>query len=230
VEFGGRVVDTWPRSADNDGALGRIIDAQDLRERLFVTINLAQEDPQGGIDDFQRTRALYRRDTVDLVNVGSLIGLDAQWPNLRAFKDAGQARYIGVTAAQTELYDTLESFVGREQPDFVEINYSVTERAAERLLPMLADRGIAVLVSRPFMNGAYFDRLENDPLPEWTNEFDCRSWAQFSLKYILANPNLTAGLTETSNPMHMRENAQTAGPRLPDEAARQRMRGFIDAI
>ena len=119
----------------------------------------------------------------------------------------------------------------RENPDFVEINYSVTERAAEeRLLPMLADRGIAVLISRPFMNGAYFDRLEQVPLPAWTEEFRCETWAQFSLQYILANENLTCVLTETTNPDHMAENAQTALRPLPSDAARRRMRELIDSV
>jgi len=230
VEHGGRVVDTWPRYAGNDEAFGRILDAPDLRDQLFVTINLEQEAPQDGLESLKRTLTAYRRETIDLVNVGSLIGLEAQWPNLRTLKDAGRARYIGVTAAQAALYDRLEAFLGREQPDFVEINYSVTEREAERLLPMLAERGIAVLISRPFMNGDYFDRLEGRPLPDWTAEFECESWAQFSLQYILANPDLTCVLTETTNPDHMAENALTALKPLPDAAARERMRQLIDAI
>ena len=132
VEHGGRVVDTWPRSEANDGAFGQIISAPDLRERLFVTINLEQQGAQAGREHFERTLRLYQRERIDLVNVGSLIDLDAQWPNLRAFKDEGQARYIGVTAAQAALYGQLEAFLARERPDFVEINYSVTERDAER--------------------------------------------------------------------------------------------------
>jgi len=210
VEHGGRVVDTWPRSDANDAAFGRIISAPDLRERLFVTINLEQQGAEAGRAHFERTLRLYQRETIDLVNVGSLIDLDAQWPNLRAFKDDGRARYIGVTAAQAALYDRLESFLERERPDFVEINYSVTERDAERLLPRLAARGIAVLVSRPFMNGAYFERLENVPLPDWAAEFECETWAQFSLQYILANPAVTCVLTETTSAEHMAENALAA--------------------
>jgi diketogulonate reductase-like aldo/keto reductase len=230
VEHGGRVVDTWPRNADNDGAFGRIIGAPDLRGRLFVTMNLEHDDPAAGVEHFERTLALYGRDSIDLANVGSLRGLDAQWPSLKAWKDAGRARYIGVTAAQAALYDRLEAFLQRETPDFVEINYSVTEREAERrLLPMLADRGVAVLISRPFMNGAYFQRLANQPLPAWTAEFECRSWAQFSLQYILANPAITCVLTETTNPAHMAENALTAFNPVPDAAARERMRALIDA-
>ena len=211
VEHGGRVVDTWPRSDANDGAFGEIISSPDLRDRLFVTINLEQQGAAAGRAHFERTLRLYRRERIDLLNVGSLIDLEAQWPNLRAAKEAGEARYIGVTAAQAALYDQLEAFLARERPDFVEINYSVTERDAERrLLPLCADRGIAVLVSRPFMNGAYFDRLANVPLPEWAAEFECKSWAQFSLQYILANPAVTCVLTETTSAEHMAENALAA--------------------
>jgi diketogulonate reductase-like aldo/keto reductase len=230
-EHGGRVVDTWPRDAANDTAFGRILGLPDFNDELFVTINIEQEDGAAGIDQFRRVLGNYGREAIDLANVGSLIGLDVQWPNLRQFRDAGRARYIGVTAAQPALYDRLEDFLRTENPDFVMLNYSVTEREAEqRLLPLLADRGVAVLVSRPFMNGAYFERLEREPLPEWTAEFECGSWSQFSLQYILANPNLTCVLTETTNPAHMAENALTAFKPIPDAAARQRMRSFIDQL
>jgi diketogulonate reductase-like aldo/keto reductase len=230
VEHGGRVVDTWPRSEANDGALGDIIDAPELRERLFVTINLEHEDAQAGREHFERTLRLYRRERIDLLNVGSLIGLDAQWPSLRAAKDTGQARYIGVTAAQAALYEQLEAFLERERPDFVEINYSVVEREAERLLPKLADRGIAVLISRPFMNGAYFERLANVPLPAWAADFECTSWAQFSLKYLFGNPAVTCVLTETTRPENMAENARAAFGAVPRRRARRRMRALIDAL
>jgi diketogulonate reductase-like aldo/keto reductase len=230
VEHGGRVVDTWPRSEANDTAFGRIISAPDFRERLFVTINLAQEGAAAGREHFASTLRAYQRESIDLVNVGSLIDLEAQWPNLRAFKDDGKARYIGVTAAQAALYPQLEAFLARERPDFIEINYSVTEREAEqRLLPLCAERGIAVLVSRPFMNGAYFDKLASVPLPEWAAEFECESWAQFSLQYIFANPTVTCVLTETTRAEHMAENALAAFAPVPGETARQRMRALIDA-
>ena len=106
----------------------------------------------------------------------------------------------------------------------------MTERDAERrLLPLCADRGIAVLVSRPFMNGAYFERLANVPLPDWAAEFECTSWAQFSLQYILANPAVTCVLTETTSAEHMAENALAAFAPVPSRRARRRMRAFIDA-
>jgi diketogulonate reductase-like aldo/keto reductase len=230
VQNGGRVVDTWPRNVSNDTAFGRILASRDL-PRLFVTINLDAMETQAAVQQFERTLRAYQRESIDLVNVGSLIDLDARWPLLKQWQQQGRTRYVGVTAAQASLYPQLEEFVTRAAPDFVEINYSVTERGAEeRLLPLLADLGIAVLVSRPFMNGDYFDRLENTPLPDWTAELECTSWAQFSLQYILANPAVTCVLTETTDPAHMAENVLTATKPAPDDAARERMRAFIAGL
>jgi len=231
VEHGGSVVDTWPRNPANDAAFGQIINEPDLRDRLFVTSKIDQTGKEAGIEQFRQTQRLYDRDTIDLVQIFSLIDLDTQWLNLKDWKASGEARYIGVTVSNYELYEQLQDFLQRENPDFVQVNYSITERRAEeRLLPMLHDRGIAVLNNRPFMNGAYFQRLEGRALPDWTAEFECASWAQFSLKYILANPLVTCVLTETSNPRHMAENASTASGPMPDAAARERMRTFIDQV
>ena len=165
------------------------------------------------------------------MQIFSLTDLETHWPSLRAWKDAGEARYIGVTVSEPRLHADLEAFLRRERPDFTQVNYSITERASEdRLLPLAADRGVAVLVNRPFMNGTYFKRLEGKPLPPWAAEAGCKTWAQFSLKYILANPAVTCVLTETSNPHHMEENAQTAFGALPDAATRGRMRDFIATV
>ena len=127
------------------------------------------------------------------------------------------------------LYGVVNNAGSQATPDFVQVNYSITERRAEqRLLPLARDTGLGVLINRPFMNGAYFKRLGRQPLPGWAADFDCDSWAQFSLKYILAHPAVTCVLTETSNPLHMKENALSSLGRMPDESARARMRDFID--
>ena len=231
VANGGSVVDTWPRNPENDAGFGQVTSEPDLRDSLFITTKIDQIGKAAGIAQFRRTQQLYNRETVDLAQIFSLIDLDVQWPNLKDWKVDGHARYIGVTVSEYRHYEQLEEFLQRETPDFVQMNYSITERRAEeRLLPLAADQGLAVLINRPFMNGAYFVRLEGQPVPEWAAEFDCTSWAQFALKYILANPTITCVLTETSNPRHMVENAQTAFGRLPDAAARARMRAFIDAV
>jgi diketogulonate reductase-like aldo/keto reductase len=231
VASGGRVVDTWPRDAANDAAFGEVINLPDLRDALWVTTKIDRTGREAGIAQFEATLENYGRERVDLAQIFSLTDVYTHWPTLRSLKDDGRARYIGVTVAESRLYDALDDFLARENPDFVQVNYSLTERESEsRFLPRLADRGIAVIINRPFMNGAYFDRLANEPLPAWTAEFECASWAQFSLKYILANPNLTCVLTETTNAEHMKENALTSTGLLPDEAARQKMRDFIDML
>ncbi len=231
VKHGGSVVDTWPRNRANDEAFGRVISEPDLRNALFVTSKIDRSGKQAGIEQFRETQRLYQRNTIDLLQVFNLTDIDTQWANLQDLKASGQARYIGVTVSSASLYDQLASFVRREQPDFVQVNYSITERDAEkRMLPMMQDKGIGVIINRPFMNGDYFRRIGDRPLPDWAAEFDCESWAQFSLKYILPHPAITCVLTETSNPKHMAENARAASGRMPDDNLRARMRSVISSV
>jgi diketogulonate reductase-like aldo/keto reductase len=231
VANGGRVVDTWPRNPANDSRFGEVANTPGLRERLFVTGKIDTVGKDAGLAQFREMQKSYGRTTIDLMQIFSLTDVDTHWPTLRALKDAGEARYIGVTVSEMRLHQALEQFVRREKPDAFQVNYSITERQAEeRILPMAADLGIPVIINRPFMNGAYFRRLERTPLPSWAADFDCHSWSQFSLKYILANPAVTVVLAETTNPRHMEENARAAFGRLPDAAARQRMRQLLDAM
>lgn len=231
VAHGGRLVDTWPRDPANDAGFGTIINLPDLRDALFITSKIDQTGREAGIRQFEETLRIYGREQLDLIQIFSLTDLDTHWPSLRDWKERGLARYIGVTVSEERLYEPLEEFLGRESPDFIQVNYSITERNAEnRILPMAADRGIAVVINRPFMNGSYFRRLADVALPEWAAEFDCSSWAQFSLKYILANTALTCVLTETSNPVHMAENAMAALGGVPSSAHRAQMRRYIDSV
>ena len=231
VDYGGSVIDTWPRDAKNDEGVGEVLADPYLNEKLFVTTKIDQKGKEAGLAQFRLTQRLYERETIDLAQIFSLVDLDTQWPTLQDLRATGNARFIGVTVSQYELYPNLENFLAKEKPDFIQLNYSITERKAEeKLLPMAQDLGIAVLINRPFMNGAYFRRLEGRAIPEWAAEFDCESWAQFSLKYILAHPAVTCVLTETSNPKHMQENALTAFGRYPDAAERERMRSLIGSV
>ena len=231
IEHGGSMVDTWPRNVDNDTAFGEVISQPGIKDALFVTTKIDQTGKQAGINQFEQTLRIYQRDSIDLAQIFSLTDLDVQWPSLRDWKEQGKTKYIGVTVSQEDKYAQLEDFLQREKPDFIQLNYSIAERMVEsKLLPMAADMGIGVIINRPFMNGSYFERLQDTPLPEWASEFDCNSWAQFSLKYILANPLITCVLTETGNPLHMAENAMTASSQLPDEAARKRMTEYIDQV
>jgi len=231
VAKGGNVVDSWPRNAPNDAAFGRVISEPEFRDTLFIASKIDKEGREAGIAQFRETQRLYQRETLDLLQVFSLTDLETQWANLKDLKAAGEVRYIGVTVSSANLYEPLERFLAKEKPDFSQINYSITEREAEeRMLPMLRDKGVGVIINRPFMNGAYFDKLGAQPLPAWAADFDCESWAQFSLKYILPHPAITCVLTETSNPAHMAENARAAFGRMPDDAERKRMRDLMDRV
>lgn len=228
---GGRVVDTWPRFPENDAAFGELISQPEFRDSLFLTSKIDRTGKEEGIQQFRETLRNYQRDKVDLLQIFSLTDVDTQWANLKDFRDQGLARYIGVTVSENRLYDDLTRFLQNEQPDFVQVNYSISEREAEdRMLPMLQDRGIAVVINRPFMNGSLFSRLGDQPVPAWAAEFGCRSWAEFSLKYILPNPAITCVLTETTNPAHMEENAGAAFGRMPDASERRRMAELIDTL
>jgi diketogulonate reductase-like aldo/keto reductase len=231
VAHGGRVVDTWPRNPANDSRFGQIINEAEFRDKLFVTGKIDRPGKEAGIAQFRDIQTSYGRKTIDVMQIFSLTDVETHWPSLRAWKASGEARYIGVTVSEMRLHQALEQFVKREKPDVFQVNYSITERQAEaRILPMAADMNIPVIINRPFMNGAYFRRLEKTPLPAWTAEFGCDSWSEFSLKYILANPAVTCVLTETTNPAHMEENARAALGALPDAAARKRMQQLIDAM
>ena len=231
LEYGGRVVDTSPRSEEIDREFGQILRSIEARDPLFLTAKLNTPDAEVGIAQMRHSQRLFGRRTLDLVQIESLRGLDSHWPRLLEWKESGEARYIGVTASDYADHERLEAFARREQPDFVHVNYSVLEtRAEERILPLAQDRGIGVIINRPFMNGTFFGRVAGRELPAWAAEFDCTAWSQFSLKYILAHPAVTCVLTETTNPEHMEENIGAAFGRLPDDATKRRMREFAATL
>lgn len=225
ISYGGCVVDTAPRPAELDALFGRVLQQREFRDSLFVATKVNATGKEQGIAQIEQTQRLFGRDPLDLLQIASLTDLETHWPTLRAWKEAGKVRYIGVTVAHERLYETLEAFMKRESPDFVQLNYSVIEYTAEdRLLPLAEEMGIAILVNGPFMNGEFFGRVNGFDLPDWAAEFDCESWAQFSLKYILAHPTVTCVLTETTKPHHMEDNARAGFGRLPDNAMKRRMR------
>jgi len=228
LEHGGRVVDTSPRTPEIDAEFGRVLTAPEFHDRLFVATKINTDGEAAGITQMRQNQRLVGRRTLDLLQVESMRDLDVHWPNVRRWKDAGEARYIGVTVSNNARHDAFESVMRSEPLDFVQINYSVMEPGAEdRLLPLAQDLGMAVLINRPFMNGSYFGRVSGRTLPGWAAEFDCATWAQFSLKYILAHPAVTCVLTETTNPEHMADNVGAGFGRLPNEATKRRMRELV---
>ncbi len=231
MSFGGSVVDTSPRPAELDTRFGQVLQQAEFRNSLFVAAKVTATGKEQGIAQIEQTQRLFGRDPLDLLQISSLTDLETHWPTLRAWKEAGKVRYIGVTVANERLYEALEAFMKRESPDFVQLNYSVMEYSAEdRLLPLAEDMGIAILVNGPFMNGEFFGHVEGHDLPDWAAEFDCESWAHFSLKYILAHPAVTCVLTETTKAHHMEDNARAGLGRFPDDATKRRMREHASGL
>ncbi len=162
------------------------------------------------------------------MQVHNLVDLDTQLATMRAWKEEGRIRYLGITHYVDSAFPEVEKILRREKLDFLQINYSIIDRAAdERVLPLARERGVAVLINRPFASGDLFARVRAKPLPDWAAEFDCKSWAQFLLKWILGNAAVTCAIPATGNVGHLEDNMAAGVGRLPDEKMRQRMVDYV---
>jgi aryl-alcohol dehydrogenase-like predicted oxidoreductase len=167
---------------------------------------------------------LFRTDVIDLLQVHNLLDWRTHLATLRDWKAAGRIRYLGITHYTASAHDDLEAVIRSEPVDFVQLNYAIDDRSAEnRLLPLAAERGVAVIVNLPFGGGGLLGRLIRRPLPDWAGELDCTSWAQLLLKFVLAHPAVTCVIPGTSDPAHMRDNAAAGRPPFPDASQRQRL-------
>lgn len=231
VALGGRLVDTAPAYGNAEEVIGGLVAEFGIAERLFIATKVGIRGREAGVEQMETSARLLRKRPLDLMQVHSLVDVKTQLENLRACKAAGRVRYIGVTHSRASAFDALERLLHTETLDFVQLNYSVTEPGAEqRLLPLAADKGVAVLANRPFENGALFGKVKGKPLPDWVAEFDCASWAQFSLKYIVSHPAVTCVIPATSNPRHLVDNMGAGTGRLPDERTRRRMRELTASL
>jgi aryl-alcohol dehydrogenase-like predicted oxidoreductase len=231
VEHGGTLVDTAPRYGNAEEILGEFFAELDLADKLFVSTKISTRGAEQGRKSMEQSQELLGKRPLDLMMVHSLVDAEANLGSLRQWKDAGRVRYIGITTSRESGFAEMESLVNSRDLDFIQVNYSPLEpEAAERVIPAAANRGVAVMINRPFGNGEYFSRLRGQELPPWAADFDCESWGQFSLKYILGNPDVTCVLAATSNPRHMKDNAAAGTGRLPDAATRRRIEEYLEAM
>jgi aryl-alcohol dehydrogenase-like predicted oxidoreductase len=231
VEYGGTLVDTAPRYGDAEGILGGFFSELDLTDSVFISTKVGTRGAEDGRRSMERSQELLGKRPLDLMMVHSLTDAETQLANLREWKEAGRVRYIGITTSRESGFGEMESLIRSHDLDFVQVNYSPLEpQAAQRVIPAAADRGVAVMINRAFGNGEYFSLLRGRQLPEWTADFDCESWGQFSLKYILSHPDVTCVLAATSNSRHMKDNASAGTGRLPDPAARRRIEEYLQAM
>lgn len=231
VEHGGSVVDTAPAYGDAESILGEFIRELRLADELFLSTKVLESGMAEGLRSLKRSLELLPKSPLDLAMVHNLTDADTQLANLQSLKEAGKLRYIGITTANSGGFEEMERLLRNRRFDFIQVNYSPFEpQAAERVIPIAAEYGVAVMINRPFGNGTYFRRVADRQLPEWTGEFGCQSWAQLSLKYILENRDVTCVLPATSDPRHMADNAAAGSGPLPDATARQRIEDLVQNL
>jgi len=231
VALGGRVVDSSPMYGQAESVVGDLAAELGLHSSLFVATKVWTSGREAGVAQMERSLKRLRVARLDLEQVHNLVDWQTHLRTLRDWKAAGRVRYLGVTHYTASAYGDLERIMRSERLDFVQLNYSLLEREAEdRLLPLAADRGIAVLANRPYAEGALFRRVRGRPLPPWAAEIDCTSWGQFFLKWILAHPAVTCVIPATSKPEHLTDNMGAGTGTLPDTATRTRMAAHLDAL
>ena len=228
VALGGRVVDSSPMYGRAEGVVGDLAAELGVRDGLFLATKVWTSGREAGVAQMEASRRHLRTKLVDLMQVHNLVDWRTHLRTLREWKQAGRIRYVGVTHYTAGAHGELESIMKAEPLDFVQLNYSLIEREAEhRLLPMAAERGIAVLINRPFAEGALFRRVRGRALPAWAAEIGCRSWAQLFLKWIVAHPAVTCVIPATSRPEHLEDNMQAGVGPLPDAPTRERIAGVL---
>lgn len=228
-DAGGSVVDSSPMYGRAEAVTGDLLSAQGWRPRTFIATKVWTRGREAGIDEMRRSMALMRSGpTIDLIQVHNLVDWRVHLETLRTWKAEGHVRYLGITHYTPSAHDELESVMRSARPDFVQLDYALDDRAAERrLLPLAAELGIAVLVNRPLGGGGLARRLQGRALPEWAASVGCTTWSQILLKFVIAHPAVTCAIPGTANPRHMRDNALAGSGALPDADLIKRM---VEAI
>jgi diketogulonate reductase-like aldo/keto reductase len=232
VDAGGRMIDSSPMYGSAETVVGDLVAELALRPRVFLATKVWTSGKEAGIAQMRRSAERMKSPVLDLIQIHNLVDWRTHLTTLRDMKAKGQVRYIGITHYTTgslvELARILESEAGI---DFVQFGYSLATRDAEtKLLPVAANRGVATIVNQPFETGDMFRRVRGKPVPNWAAEFECTSWAQLFLKYILAEPAVTAVIPATANPAHMEDDLKAGSGRLPDAQQRQKIRRLWDSL
>jgi diketogulonate reductase-like aldo/keto reductase len=231
VKLGGRVIDSSPMYGRAEEVIGELTATLGIRDKLFLATKVWTRGKENGIKSIERSMALLRTDRIDLMQVHNLLDVQTHLATLRQWKEQGRIRYIGVTHYNSSAFPEIEKILRTEKLDFLQINYSLMEPEAEqRVLPLAQERGVAVIVNRPFGAGDLFDKVRSKPLPDWAAEIDCRSWAQFFLKWIVAHSAVTCAIPATSKPRHLEDNIQGGIGQLPDAKMRRRMAELVSSL
>ncbi len=228
---GGAVIDSSPMYGSAETVVGDLLKSVSNKEALFAATKVWTYGKQDGIDQMQESMRRMGVDVMDLMQIHNLRDWKIHLPTLRQWKEEGKIRYIGITTSHGRAHAELEQIMRAEPLDFVQFTYSIGNRTVEeRLLPLAADRGVATLINRPFQRGELFQRVKGKSLPDWSAEFDCRSWGQFFLKFIVSHPAVTCVIPATSKVHHMQDNMSAGFGRLPSEGMRRRMLNTFESL
>jgi aryl-alcohol dehydrogenase-like predicted oxidoreductase len=229
--LGATVVDTAPVYGEAEVVVGNLLQELDLRPGLFLATKVSTTGREAGIQQIERSFRQLRTARIDLLAVHNLRDTEVHLATLRELKAGGRVRYVGITTSTDRQYGDFERTMRRERLDFIQVDYALDNRGAgERILPIAAERGMAVMVNLPFGRGRLFDAVRGKALPGWAAELDCASWPQFFLKYIVSHPAVTCAVPGMARPEYVEDNLGAARGRLPDAGLRRRMEAFIDAI
>ncbi len=228
VEAGGRMIDSSPMYGSSQETIGYGLRKTGLAARVFSADKVWTASSRGR-EQIEQSRKNWQVARFDLLQVHNLLNWQEHLPTLFALKAAGQVRYVGITTSEGRRHGEVEQLMRAHPLDFVQVTYNPIDREVEeRILPLAGDRGIAVIVNRPFREGALVRAVSKQPVPPWAAEIDCTSWAQLLLKFIVSHPSVTCAIPATTRVDHVRENMNAAYGTLPDAAMRQRIVGAVE--
>jgi diketogulonate reductase-like aldo/keto reductase len=231
VEGSARVVDTSPMYGRAEAVVGELQAELGLRTQLFLATKVWTRGREAGVRQMEASLRLLRTERIDLMQIHNLVDVETHTATLQAWKQQDRLRYIGITHYHDGAHAELAALLRTARYDFVQLNYSIAERAAERIvLPLARDAGVAVIANRPFAQAALFSRVRGTPLPQWAGELECTSWAELFLKYVVSHPAVTCTIPATRRPEHMASNLRAGAGRMPDEQQRLRMAEFFDRL
>lgn len=229
--MGGRMIDSSPMYGSSQATIGHGLEALDAVDRVYAADKIWTSNPARGQAQVEASRHDWGVPRFDLLQVHNLVAWEANLETLLEMKAAGEVRHVGITTSHGRRHDGVERIMRDAPLDFVQLTYNVVDREVEqRLLPLARERGIGVIVNRPFRQGRLTERLAGEPLPAWAAEIGAESWAQFILKFIISHPAVSCAIPATTRVDHVRENMAAAGTPLPDDALRRRMADHVRAL
>ncbi|TMI75828.1 MAG: aldo/keto reductase [Bacteroidetes bacterium] len=225
------VIDSSPMYGRSEQVIGELTDETGLANEFFYATKVWTSGRQAGIKQMNESMQRMRRSTMDLIQVHNLVDWQTHLGTLQEWKKEGRIRYTGITHYQVSFHSQLAKIIEQGAVDFVQFNYSIATRHAEKnLLPLAMEKGVAVIINEPLEKGALFQKVKSKPIPSWAADYEIKSWASFFLKYIISHPAVTCVIPATGNPLHMRDNLLSGEDPLPDEKGRKKMADYFDTL